>query len=175
MLLNFGGGDDQGVLLFVLRNLVPGCSDRMRFVIITTPNNPRNRALNDWLEQYDNGCVEVHVQPPNMADLMTSCDFAILAGGMTTFEAVASGLPMLILTVAENQISQARAWEKCGVADYLGAWHSVVPALLQAAFSRMIDDRARRIAMAQRCYKLVDGRGAGRIAQPLYDLFVTPE
>ncbi|MCH8488536.1 MAG: UDP-2,4-diacetamido-2,4,6-trideoxy-beta-L-altropyranose hydrolase [Oceanicaulis sp.] len=107
------------------------------------------------------------VQHGDMAGLMAQQDLAIGAGGMTGLERAAIGLPALIVTLADNQSLAASALHASGAARLIGdvrapQWsEAILPALDAVA------PPENRINMARPGLDLVDGRGAGRVAETL--------
>ena len=69
----------------------------------------------------------------NMAELMTSCDLIIGAGGSTTWERCCLGVPTILLILAENQRNIAHRMAKSGAAfviDELDSLSSIIPQVL---------------------------------------------
>ena len=66
-------------------------------------------------------------------------DFVITAGGMTTYELVYLGLPMIIISTADNQINLAIAWDRLGVAKYFGPVHDLTQENFDSQFSLFIN------------------------------------
>jgi len=125
ILVMFGGGDDRGAIQLVLSALLPVTKPDQQLIVITGAENPNNQTLMEWIDAHDKGRVDLYIEPNNVAQLMVSCDLAVMAGGTSTYEAVRCGLPMILITIADNQISQSRAWSKIGKAVYLGCLGSV--------------------------------------------------
>lgn len=108
--------------------------------------------------------VRFHAGISNMAELMAAADLAVGAGGTTTWERAALGLPSLVVALVKNQeeLSAAVAdhgcivlLEKPTVADIEAVLRVLFkqPALLRHMQSQNLD--------------LVDGRGARRVARVL--------
>lgn len=67
---------------------------------------------------------------PNVAEYMSAADFAIGAMGGSAWERCITGLPSIVLTVAENQVPGAAACDRAGAVRWLGDANDVdVPAL----------------------------------------------
>jgi spore coat polysaccharide biosynthesis predicted glycosyltransferase SpsG len=76
---------------------------------------------------------------------------------MTLYEGLASGTPVVGLCLAANQ--RANVDELCAAGIILGGAPS-----LEAALQRAAGDLALRRALSARGRRLVDGRGASRVA-----------
>jgi spore coat polysaccharide biosynthesis predicted glycosyltransferase SpsG len=98
---------------------------------------------------------------------MAKADFAVGAGGTTTWERCCLGLPTVIVAVAENQIPIAQSVDRFGAATFLGHSSAVSIDDVREAVERMAGDSAMRIQMADRCRELVDGHGAERVVDIL--------
>ena len=107
--------------------------------------------------------VSLHLDVDDMAALMQEADLAIGAGGVGALERCAIGLPSLILTVAENQIANARALAAAGAADYVGPLGNNTVADLASALQKVCANEDARRAMSTAAAALVDGRGAARV------------
>lgn len=166
VLVTFGGGDDRGAILFTLQSLLPTTTTKIRFHVISGAQNPRNTEIGEWIRSMGENRVTLHINPVEVAPIFFGCDLAIIAGGTTTFEAAACGLPMILITTAENQVDQARAWHDQRAAVYLGKCNGVNAEELVQAFSRLTDMVQRR-QMGDIGKNMVDGKGAKRIAQIL--------
>lgn len=137
ILVTFGGGDDRGVNQFVLSVLLPVAEPGQRFIVISGANNPNNPILKEWIETSGEGSVTLHIDPDNVAQIMLSCDLAVMAGGASTHEALRCGLPMILISIASNQEKQCDAWSFLDGAIYLGDFSKVKKESLVDAFSCM--------------------------------------
>ena len=55
-----------------------------------------------------------------MAELMNAADLALGAGGTTTWERLALGLPSIVTAIADNQIEICENCARAGLVHYLG-------------------------------------------------------
>jgi UDP-2,4-diacetamido-2,4,6-trideoxy-beta-L-altropyranose hydrolase len=164
--VSFGGGDDRGVALRVLRALLEHSGSQVSIVFVTGANNPRNVENLAWIGENGSGRIAAFVEPPNLAGLMANCHIAVLAGGGMTYEANFLGLPMSLVAIADNQILHAAAWEKTGAARYYGA-------LEEIGIERMCADINNQLAGGGAPQRLpaiarrVDGLGGQRVAEAM--------
>jgi spore coat polysaccharide biosynthesis predicted glycosyltransferase SpsG len=165
VLVTFGGGDDRGAILFVLSTLIPSTSENIHFLVVSGSHNPRNAEIKAWIEKYSEGRIDLAINPPEIARLFTNCDLAIMGGGTTTYEAAACGLPMLLIAIADNQLPQSKAWQENGVAIFLGMLPDVSNGQLVDIFLQVTRGNERRLGMMNQARKLVDGKGALRVAE----------
>ena len=98
--------------------MLPVTVPDIKFMVISGKHNPRNAANQEWIESCGEGRVEFIVDPQEIASLMIGADLAIMAGGSSTYEAALLGLPMIIISIAENQKNHAKAWDDLGSAFF---------------------------------------------------------
>ena len=111
--------------------------------------------------------TQVLTNVADMAALMAQADLAIGAAGGTAWERCASGLPTLLVTLADNQRGGAAALETLGAAVVLGdAGDAALGQNLTKALRTLNDPRALG-AMSQAAARLVDGKGTARAVAAL--------
>ena len=104
----------------------------------------------------------LYVDVDDVAALMCKADLAIGAGGVGALERCALGLPAAILTVADNQHTNAQALAASDAAVYWGDIGGRSIDEIGAALKRLATDQTRRTAMSEAAAALVDGLGAAR-------------
>lgn len=166
VLVTFGGGDDRGAIIFVLSTLLPVTAQSVRFLVMSGKHNPRNAEIQDWIADYGGDRVDLHINPPSVAELMVKCDIAVMAGGTTTYEAACCGLPMILMAIADNQIRQSKGWEKIGVAKYLGSFINQLLDSLPVCFRNLVKPEELS-TMRRKAYKTVDGAGFSRVSHEI--------
>ena len=164
ILLTFGGGDDQGATVFALDALKGLDSDIKRLVLVSS-SNPRIADIKDWIKNNSNIHTTLKVDEKEIARNMSQADIGITAGGTTTFETAAMGLPTLIIQIAENQKRNVMGWQKIGVAIDLGPIQSLDPHIIAQQTALLIKDHPMRKKMSSRGRTRVDCLGAERVAQ----------
>ena len=98
---------------------------------------------------------------------LAEADVAVVAGGVTLYEACALGVPSVGLAVVPAQRRAIRAFAKKGAVIDAGS-ASTLPRVLvtaAAAVADLLRDSRLRTQTAGRAQRLVDGRGALRVAQ----------
>ena len=108
LLVAMGGVDSDNVTERVLKT-VARCklADLEHITVVVGPTSP-------WVENIRILASSLRIPTSilagvdNMAELMSSCDFAIGAAGTTTWERCSLGLPSILIVLAKNQESIAR-------------------------------------------------------------------
>lgn len=102
---------------------------------------------------------------PDLAEPMMLADVAITAGGSASWEFCCMGVPMLLLPIADNQEGIARKLGAIGAAVYLGRVGTIDLASIASATRELVANPQRLTRVASECFSLVDGGGAGRVAE----------
>lgn len=106
--------------------------------------------------------------PEGLYNLVAAADLALSAGGQTTYELAAAGVPALLVATAANQRAQVRAWVERGAArEGPGPDSPEAAGRLEELLAALAADRPARRSMAEAGRGLVDGRGAERVADEM--------
>ncbi len=148
-----------------------GICNRISFHIVSGPMNQYTAQLKALCAEKEFFIIYENVQ--NMEALIKKCDVVITAAGSTVYEVCAIGVPMICFYFAENQRQGAQAL--AGLTDIVNAGafaedrEQVVSNILQA-LNRCICDRTYRERLSMQERKLVDGKGAVRLAEEILKL-----
>lgn len=167
VLVSFGGGDDRGMVVRALEALIAEGPADVSVRVMSGAGNPGNSAIAAWIAEHAPERAVLAVNPDDVAGEYLNADLAVIAGGTSTFEAAAAGVPMLITAMADNQIRQGLGWQDRGAAIYLGRAPQVNPLDLAAHVRTLAADPAGRTAMSRAGQANVDGRGCARLVDRL--------
>ncbi|KAE9644453.1 UDP-2,4-diacetamido-2,4,6-trideoxy-beta-L-altropyranose hydrolase [Pseudomonas sp. PB103] len=98
---------------------------------------------------------------------MTAADLFIGAGGGTSWERAAMGLPTICIAVSNNQQANGEVMAAAGAHVFMGAREQVSVEQLRQAIGFVSENFHLRQSLAERSRQLVDGRGALRVAAAL--------
>lgn len=163
VLVSFGGFDVANMALKTLQALTAWPT--LKVTLLAGHDHPQWAALQALAARHTGWQVLSH--SPRMAALMQAADLFIGAGGGTTWERAAVGVPSLCVAVADNQVLNAQALARDGAHLYLGEAATVTESSLQAAIGVLIDNACLRHSFAERARRYVDGQGAQRVATAL--------
>jgi spore coat polysaccharide biosynthesis predicted glycosyltransferase SpsG len=93
---------------------------------------------------------------------LSQASAAVLAGGVSLYEACALGVPTVSMPVVNGQVPTVRAFARQGAV--VGAPLGASPRDVARRTVALLDDEARRRSLARRSRALVDGCGATRAA-----------
>jgi UDP-2,4-diacetamido-2,4,6-trideoxy-beta-L-altropyranose hydrolase len=166
LLVTLGGADAANVtekVIAVLRRLEMAT---VRVKILAGAANSHLETLRDAVA--DDGRIELLTAVDDVAALMAWADVAISAGGSTCWELAFMGLPACVVVLADNQLAVARSLAEAGAGIDIGAWAEGAEQKLLGALSDLIHDPARRRRMSDIGRQIVDGAGADRVAEHLW-------
>ncbi|MCC7250953.1 UDP-2,4-diacetamido-2,4,6-trideoxy-beta-L-altropyranose hydrolase [Hyphomicrobium sp.] len=107
--------------------------------------------------------VRLFVDTADIGGAMAASSIGVGAAGVAAWERCFLGVPSIILSTAENQVSIANTIARAGAALYLGAVADCAPKLLASEIRRLLDSPELRETMRENALRLVDGLGADRI------------
>ncbi|NVZ30144.1 UDP-2,4-diacetamido-2,4,6-trideoxy-beta-L-altropyranose hydrolase [Pseudomonas gingeri] len=163
VLVNFGGLDGAGETWKAMCALADFDDLQVDFVAGTA--NPKLAQLQAMAADRPLWRVQTFVE--DFAALMAQADLFIGAGGGTSWERAALGLPTLCIAVAENQQANAERLAAAGMHIYLGTSQTVSVDGLKQAVGFVLGNIGLRQSLAERSRRLVDGLGARRFAVAL--------
>jgi spore coat polysaccharide biosynthesis predicted glycosyltransferase SpsG len=167
ILITFGGGDDGGATMRVL-----GWLDRLGFegrrLVLTGSANRSLGALRAAAE--GSRSLEVQVGNWDPAEAMGRCQLAFCAGGTSLHELACLGLPVVTLTIADNQVAPAEAWQRAGLGKNLGAVTEVNDLAACEVIDSVLRRSEERLRMAEKAWGSQDGLGSQRVARRVLGL-----
>jgi spore coat polysaccharide biosynthesis predicted glycosyltransferase SpsG len=117
-------------------------------------------ASGTWIHAHD-----------GLAEELSSSSVAVLAGGVTLYEACALGVPSVAVALNSAQHMTIRTLARRGATVDGGAvTDQRTPGRVAREVERLLTDRASRRRMAVAGRRLVDARGAARVAGRLRQL-----
>ena len=164
------GGSDQYNLAgrFLDCALADDAVRGLHYHVVSGAFNPHISKLIHMSEKYKN--IHIHQNVKNMAALMQDCDLAISAGGSTLYELCAIGVPFLCFSFVSNQEQIVQSFFEQGITCYGGNYKEAKESLFQELTEqlvKLVSDPQLRLAQSERQRKLVDARGAARLAGKL--------
>jgi spore coat polysaccharide biosynthesis predicted glycosyltransferase SpsG len=158
----FGGSDPTGETQKALK-AVAGL-DGIDVDVVIGPGASVDPALTDAAEHMPH--ITLHRAPSQerLAELMSDADLALGAGGVMLWERLCLGLPSLVISAAANQRPQIDAMAAADAIRFIGEHSDITPEAIAQAVTALAADEPARHALAGTGRKLVDGRGALRLA-----------
>lgn len=168
VMVSLGGGDDRGVIEPLVTALLAEGPEGVKYRIMSGRSNPSNARLAEWVQAMANDRVALVVDPSDVLAEYQQSDVAIIAGGTSTFEAAAVGLPMIIIAMADNQINQSLGWVERGAGYYVGIYSDFEVAAV-VEHLRAFSEEGAIAPMAHAAQATVDGLGCSLLADVLVE------
>lgn len=164
LLLISGGTDKYGILGQMLNRLN---FDNYLEVNVICGRFDMQYHLLKRQENY-NGKIKVHRAVSDIISFMREADFVISAGGTTLYELCAVGTPSISYSMADNQLENVKKFHEDGIIDYAGdVRKDDVLNNIEKYLQLYHSDQKLRQERSKRMQKMVDGKGAWRIAEEL--------
>ena len=163
MLVFFGGIDKDNVTAMALNALTQMNLDGIAIDVVIGGNNPHRSEIEKIIQKMR--MVSLHCQVANFAHLMAEADLALCASGTTTWERCALGLPTLMISVADNQVTASVACHEAGVAQYLGKFGDVTAGTIIKSLADMLANPGKIREMRKKAQELVDAEGCVRVSE----------
>jgi len=158
---SFGGYDHQNITQKFVESI--GYSDgNVKFHIVVGNLYDRIDALQNIAQ--DNPDIRIYKSPENYNELLQSADIAIISGGLTLFQAVAYGIPSLVISQYEHQKVNADRLEKFGVIRNLGLANQFDFSTLKSNIYKLMSDEEELISMSNTARRLIDGLGTKEVS-----------
>jgi UDP-2,4-diacetamido-2,4,6-trideoxy-beta-L-altropyranose hydrolase len=165
ILVYFGGSDQTNLTgKTILAFLDLGRTDIILDVVVSE-SSPYLSEIEKLSNQNSN--IYLYKNLPTLAYLMLKADLAIGAGGATSWERCCLGLPSLVITLANNQISIAEELDKSNFIKWMGNVNSLTIPKIKQEINNVLKDLDLVHEWSIRCKELVDGKGTERVASIL--------
>ena len=114
--------------------------------------------------------IALHRDPQHLRNLMLKCDVAIAGGGQTTYELAATGTPAVAIRLADNQSGNLQGLSAKDALEWVGdIQDGDTESRVIGALRNLAEHADKRARMSQAGRALVDGGGAGRVAQAVLE------
>ncbi|WP_128694887.1 UDP-2,4-diacetamido-2,4,6-trideoxy-beta-L-altropyranose hydrolase [Methanoculleus taiwanensis] len=161
ILISFGGADSDNLTGVALAAFSSLNRPDIEVDVVISDASPHAPAIQNHVAGHAN--IHVHGSLPTLAPLMVKADLAIGAAGATTWERLCLGLPAVVVTLAENQRPIAEKLHKEGLVRWLGHTDTVSEQSIRDVLAELVESDSDG-SWSLRCHRIVDGKGADRIA-----------
>ena len=167
ILITSGGTDKYNVLGHLLAELKKQLwFEEFEYYVIV---GRFNEHIEELQESYKNdGNVHLLQNISNISDYMKECDIAITAGGVTTYELCASGIPSVMYTIADNQLEVAQTFSENGIIPWVGDVREDMNQCMVRIMQKITalkSDVCLREEISKKMQQMVDGNGSKRIIE----------
>ncbi len=166
VLVTFGGADSANVTRSILANLEGVLGPQDKALILLGPLNRHYASIRRALATVTYN-FELLRSVEDMFALYTQSDLAVCAAGGGAWEMAATGLPAILLPVADNQRSGASYLARAGAAIELKGIHGRYRKAFRDRLRFLLRSPRHLQYMSKAGPRVCDGRGAERVAQIL--------
>ena len=166
VLVTMGGADPHNTTSTVI-DALSALDAESRIRVLLGGSNRYGNDVECAIDRAGLKSVEVLRDVRDMPAQMAWADLAITSASSTCWELACMGVPMVAVTLAENQEPIAEALEQRGIALNAG-WHDRLDTdRLRSQVGGLVNDAATRSRMSSSGQGLVDGKGAERVLKAL--------
>jgi len=165
VLVTLGGADPENLTVKVVKAL-SRMDKKLDVTVVLGPAYTHHGELRQLLGKVKSLKSKFRIKSDvkNMAKLMMKTDMAITAGGETIYELAATGTPAINMSQVEHQSINAKELERKGTVINLGLGGEVSEEQIINTVQHLLEDEKLRQKMSMVGKKLVDGKGARRVA-----------
>ncbi len=163
----FGASDQDNLTRLAINALTQSKLKYLLVDVVIGSSNQYHLEIEKELEKHPN--IKLHIQVDNIAELMLKADLALGAGGASTWERMALGLPSIVITFADNQVAFTRDLYKDKYINWLGNSYQVNEQIIYDALLESINNGNQLQKQSQKCQKLVNAKGAQIVSKLLDD------
>lgn len=168
IMIFIGGTDSENVTMKALEAVKLLNRSDTEIDVIVGATNPRGNNIKRMCDTIPN--THYYCQIDNMEELLFKTDIAIGSGGSASWERCFVGVPSIIMNFADNQKEISENLHRKGIAVNLG-WHNTLkPKDIADAVLDLIGNPIKRMRMILKGKKIVDGKGAQRVADKIINL-----
>lgn len=166
MFVFFGGSDETNETAKALHAIRLMDELNIQFDVVVGFHNPYKAEIEEMCRQLQN--TRFYCQIDYIAELMACADLGLGAGGATTWERSALGLPSVVISTAENQERLSIDCDALGISKYLGRSHEVDAEQILHTIQELINNPERIQSMSEKGMELVDGSGTSRVVKGIF-------
>ena len=174
VLLTTGGSDSLHIAVRMVDRLLKKERKGVQspiWHIVCGPYHPDIEVLEELAKEH--AILRVHKNVTYMSELMRECDIAVSAACSTMYELCSIGLPTVGFYFVENQRRNMETFAKLTPIKNAGDF-SAEPENVLTTIEKEVDtlcrEKALREEISQIMKKIVDGRGADRLAEGILSL-----
>ncbi len=159
--LSFGGYDHLNLTLKTMKALEK-LDKKIDITVVVGGAYVHRNELNSFLKKSKRK-FRVLFRPKDIGALFDQADVAVISGGLTLFEAMARGIPSIVLCQYEHQVETARRYENRGATICLGKGDSLNEKTIYTKVNELIKNKGLRESLRNNGMMLVDGKGLKRV------------
>lgn len=171
ILVSIGGGDPMGLTARVSKALTLIDRDRCEARVFIGPaaTAEHSNRVSETCKGHQH--IEVMFFTDEFAEQLLWADIAIIGEGLIRYEAAMMGTPSLTISQFDHDSDMVRNFFAQGSTRYIGAENSITEDEIADAVTSLLENQDARRTQSEAGKKMVDGRGAERIATHINTFF----
>lgn len=166
LLITMGGSDPENVTGLVLEAMDLVQADHLEITVIVGGACPNLEALKRAAKTARHP-VQLLRNVTDMPAVLQHAEAAITAPGGTCAELALMGIPMFLLTIADNHVLTGEEFAAQQLAVSVGWYKQFTPESLAKPIQSFLKDSQLRRKLAQKALSQVDGQGAKRVIEAM--------
>ncbi len=167
IMVSLGGADPTNATQLVLNGLSQVDLSGVEIDVIVGAANPSPETIKSQCTKL--GFQFLHTVP-DMAKRMIRSDLFIGAGGTTTWERLALGLPGLVVSIADNHVEISEDLDTAGYHQYLGKSHELSSEVISRAVNTLVQNPQPLNSFIEKGMGLVDAQGTQRVVEAMIQI-----
>ncbi|MDC0865585.1 UDP-2,4-diacetamido-2,4,6-trideoxy-beta-L-altropyranose hydrolase [bacterium] len=159
----FGGSDPHNLTGMAIEALSKSELSYLEVDVVIGGNNMHRKKIEEITSNRVN--TNLFIQVDDVAAIMEKADFALGSGGSSTWERMCMGLPMLLISFAENHDILLKDLVKNKYVSYLGHVNNVNTNIIKNALLKNISQSLLVKNQSEKIYKLIDGKGCKKVVE----------
>ena len=159
ILISYGGSDETDETVKAIKAINYINNDRLTINVVIGKAYLNINRLKDIIVNKQN--INIYHQARNMAELIIDADLALGGGGGSTWERMCLGLPSIVTTTSDDQISVPYLHNE-GLLIWIGRAKDVKICNLKKVINNTINNPADLIKLSDKCKNYIDGNGVNR-------------
>lgn len=168
ILVFLGGADSENYTRLVLDALTTLPCNKIKVDVVIGAQHPARGEIEQVCAQHGFLC---HVQTNRMAELMANADMAIGAGGSATWERCITGLPSILLVIADNQAKAVADLAAAGIVLNAGNARTKRPQDLAIDIQTLLEDEELRSFLSTKSIALMTSSNGKTVAEILTESY----
>lgn len=167
--VSFGGFDHANATSLTIRAILQSSLRDEAIDVVLDQDAPHAAEVRQLCAGKDN--LHYRGKVNDMAALLSQADLAIGACGVSQWERAYLGVPVILVTLADNQLPAAQRCAELGVAEHAGRVEDVSVSSLAQCIDALVFDKARLQHYSQTSLQLMgDGCGTAVVADCVLSL-----
>ncbi|MBF0492104.1 MAG: UDP-2,4-diacetamido-2,4,6-trideoxy-beta-L-altropyranose hydrolase [Deltaproteobacteria bacterium] len=163
----FGGVDTSNESLKAIKACLK-VSAPLELQVILGAANPHQKILSEFCTPYSQ--IKLYREVERVSQILKLSDLAIGAGGVSTWERAALGVPTLAWSISNNQEALLQSMAEEGRLIYLGKKEEITEETIREKIESLLAHPEQVQSLSKKSLELVDAKGAPRVATFLLNL-----